>query len=177
MTDLGAYDFHTHQPVIHAPHLAEQVTDALEQLDKCTSAPMWNNVFMGVLRLLSPVLQWSATPRSTSFPCTTRDALCLIHQQMSTPLRIATLSESLGVSPQHLIRQFKRVTGVTPYSYLLAHRTALAKEMLRNVAPSEAAAHAGFADQSHFTRRLQACYGTTPSAYRRLLVAQRGDMA
>lgn len=177
MAELVEHDLDARQPVVHAPHLAEQITDAFEQLDGCASSQEWNKMFMGVLRVLSPLLQLPATPRSSGIPCLARDVLSLIHQQTSKPLRIAALSDSLGVSHQYLIRQFKRVTGVTPYSYLLAHRTALAKELLRSVEPAEAAAHAGFADQSHLTRRLQACYGTTPSAYRRLLVAQRGDRA
>ena len=79
------------------------------------------------------------------------------------------LCRHVGLSKAALLRAFARWKGITPYRYLEAVRVNRARELLGlGVAPAQAAAETGFADQSHFTRYFTRFSGLTPGAYREL---------
>jgi AraC-like DNA-binding protein len=86
-------------------------------------------------------------------------------------LPLPALARRLAVSPHHLSRVFRTVTGHT----VSAHRRRLrARVALERLAGGERdlarlAADAGFADQSHLTRVLRAQTRHTPGALRALL--------
>ncbi|MBB4284309.1 AraC family transcriptional regulator [Roseospira goensis] len=70
------------------------------------------------------------------------------------------------------IRRTKRATGITPYAAEVTARANRARRMLcAGHAPADVAAALGFADQAHLTRQFRLCFGTTPAAYRRAMVA------
>ena len=81
-----------------------------------------------------------------------------------------TLAELAGVaclSPYHFIRVFARHTGLTPHAWLMQLRARKAGELLRQGAPiAQAAASAGFADQSHLNRTFKRLLGYTPGQFR-----------
>ncbi|MCR9219597.1 MAG: helix-turn-helix domain-containing protein [Alphaproteobacteria bacterium] len=82
------------------------------------------------------------------------------------PLTLARLSEAAGLSQFQMIRAFKRETGLTPHAYLMQRRLSLARALIRGgTGLAQAAADAGFADQSHMTRAFTACFGYPPGAY------------
>ena len=69
------------------------------------------------------------------------------------------------------MRGFARAVGVTPHAYLLQQRVRLARRLLSaGRRPIEAAAEAGFADQSHLTRAFRRQLGVTPARYRAAVV-------
>ncbi|MGZ6017952.1 MAG: helix-turn-helix domain-containing protein, partial [Phenylobacterium sp.] len=72
------------------------------------------------------------------------------------PAEIDAVSAAVGVHPVHLARTFRRVLRCTPGEYRLAAQVeAAATALARTRAPlCEIALDAGFADQSHFTRRF-----------------------
>lgn len=77
--------------------------------------------------------------------------------------------ELAGVSPAHLSRTVKQVTGSTPSACLLTLRLDRAAHMLAAGAPdvSEAAFVCGFDNMGYFYRCFQERFGMTPAAYRR----------
>ena len=81
-----------------------------------------------------------------------------------------TLAELAGVaclSPYHFIRVFARHTGLTPHAWLMQLRARKAGELLRQGAGiAQAAASAGFADQSHLNRTFKRLLGYTPGQFR-----------
>jgi AraC-like DNA-binding protein len=80
---------------------------------------------------------------------------------------LSRLAQLAGTGPHHLIRAFRRETGLTPHAYVINRRIERAKDMLRRgETPGEAAQAVGFCDQAHFTRAFKARLGTTPAAYR-----------
>jgi AraC-like DNA-binding protein len=87
----------------------------------------------------------------------------------SDPASVITLEElaaESGLGRFRLVRDFARITGLTPHAYLLQRRTELARRMIAGGIPlAEAAIAAGFADQSHMTRNFTRRYGYTPGAY------------
>ncbi|MGV0762266.1 AraC family transcriptional regulator [Tistrella mobilis] len=65
-----------------------------------------------------------------------------------------------------LIRSFTRATGFTPHAYVLERRVQLARRLITTGTPlAEAAAAAGFADQSHMTRHMTRRLGATPGVW------------
>jgi AraC-like DNA-binding protein len=79
---------------------------------------------------------------------------------------LAGLAAEAGLSRFQLLRGFARELGLTPHAYLVQRRLALARSLIDGgAAIADAAAQAGFADQSHLTRLFRRCWGYTPSDY------------
>lgn len=80
---------------------------------------------------------------------------------------LSALAEGAGLSPQHLHRLFKSVTGVTPRAYGDAHRQRRARDELeRGAGVTEALYNAGFSSSGRFYEAAPDMLGMTPSAYR-----------
>jgi AraC-like DNA-binding protein len=83
---------------------------------------------------------------------------------------LAALSAHVGLSAWHLIRVFRKATGLTPHAWLIDRRVHLARQLLRAGEPLvRTASVCGFADQSHLTRLFKARLGVTPGQYCRLV--------
>lgn len=82
-----------------------------------------------------------------------------------------TLEELAGiakVSKSYLVREFHRMVGLPPHAYHLQLRIARAARLLaQGLSLSRVAFQAGFADQSHLSRRFKAAYGLTPLGFGR----------
>lgn len=75
-----------------------------------------------------------------------------------------------GLSPFHLHRLFTARFGLAPHAYLRRERMRLAVAALTaGESPATAAALAGYADQSHFTRHFRKDVGVTPGRFVRSL--------
>lgn len=82
-------------------------------------------------------------------------------------LTLAELARVACLSPYHFIRVFARHTGLPPHAWLMQLRARKAGELLRQGAGiAQAAAGAGFADQSHLTRTFKRLLGYTPGQFR-----------
>jgi AraC-like DNA-binding protein len=72
------------------------------------------------------------------------------------------------VSKSYLVREFHRMVGLPPHAYHLQLRIARAARLLAQGLPlSRVAFDAGFADQSHLSRKFKAAYGLTPLGFAR----------
>jgi AraC family transcriptional regulator, regulatory protein of adaptative response / methylated-DNA-[protein]-cysteine methyltransferase len=81
---------------------------------------------------------------------------------------LAHLAASVGLSPFHFHRVFKKVTGVTPEAYAAAEQARRAAEGLRAAETvTEAIYDAGFNSSSRFYETAAARLGMTPTAVRR----------
>lgn len=97
----------------------------------------------------------------------TKDYL-IAHMAEATDFQ--TLARHVGLSAWHLIRVFRKATGLTPHAWLVDRRVHYARELLRaGESPSHIAPHCGFADQAHLTRSFKARLGVTPGQYRAFL--------
>ncbi len=129
------------------------------------------------ISLAADALEVAVPERLTSGCPTTADA----HRRLADAVReqlaavpnrsLRELSRDLAVSPHHVSRVFRSVTGQT----ISAHRMRLrARSALERLAGGEhnlarLAADAGFADQSHLCRVLRRELGRSPSALRQVL--------
>jgi AraC-like DNA-binding protein len=91
----------------------------------------------------------------------------LLDARFSEEIALDDLARAAGLSRSHLIRAFRRETGLTPHAYQIDRRFRAASRLLeRGEAPGEVAAACGFCDQSHLNRVFKARMGVTPGAYR-----------
>lgn len=80
---------------------------------------------------------------------------------------LAELAAPLGLSKYQLLRRFEAVHGLPPHAWLLQLRAERARRLIASgSALADAAAAAGFADQSHMTRVFARHFGLTPGAWR-----------
>ncbi|MBX7174331.1 MAG: AraC family transcriptional regulator [Pyrinomonadaceae bacterium] len=81
-------------------------------------------------------------------------------------ITLAEISAFAYMSQFHLIRVFKKHTGLSPYAYLEQIRINRAKELLlKGESIIQTAYELGFTDQSHFTKTFKRFTGTTPGLY------------
>ena len=77
---------------------------------------------------------------------------------------LAPLGREVGMSPFHLARVFRELTGAPPHRYLLRVRLERATEFLREgLSVTETSSRSGFENLSHFIRSFRRAYGVTPS--------------
>jgi AraC family transcriptional regulator len=91
------------------------------------------------------------------------------------PVTLGDLAGRAGLSRFHLLRTFRRVTGWTPYGYVLRRRLECAAAELTdpNVRVTDVAYDCGFEDLSNFTRSFKAAFGVSPGAWRRRRAGRR----
>jgi len=79
------------------------------------------------------------------------------------------LEQETGLDRFTLTRQFRGQLGTSPHRYLVMRRLDRARKAIRaGHSLADAAAHAGFADQSHFTRHFRKAFGLSPGHWRTL---------
>ena len=91
-----------------------------------------------------------------------------IERDLTAPLDLRQLAGPAGVTRFQVIRDFKRMTGLTPGAYLRNRRLRHAAHLISQGASAAAAAAAArFADQSHLSRTFKRIHGITPAAFQR----------
>lgn len=97
------------------------------------------------------------------------DAIQILEQSTEAP-SLAELGRSVGLTPFHLQRRFKSVTGKSPLQYARAHRLDSLAKALRDGATLplvELAGDHGFNDMKHFRTVFARRFGMGPAAYRK----------
>ena len=92
-----------------------------------------------------------------------------IQSNYHQPITIDDMIRDIPISKYHFIRCFRRVMGVTPYSYLTNYRINMSKILLRSSDQSiaEIAESCGFLDTSNFIAQFKRHTGVRPTHYRR----------
>ncbi|WP_176057685.1 AraC family transcriptional regulator [Paraburkholderia sp. BCC1876] len=89
-----------------------------------------------------------------------------IDDDPSASLTLADLTADTGLSRFQLLRGFAHEMGLPPHAYRMQRRVGLARQWIaRGATLADAAAAAGFADQSHMTRAFVRLLGVTPANY------------
>jgi AraC-like DNA-binding protein len=121
---------------------------------------------------LQRLVRRNATPTGPARRITGADARVatvreILDDRTAENVGLDELAAAAGVSRFHLIRVFQRRYGLTPFAYQRNRRIEKARAVLRTgKSIADAAAAAGFADQSHLGRSFRAVMGSTPGEYR-----------
>jgi AraC-like DNA-binding protein len=104
--------------------------------------------------------------RTRCLPVGVRKARELLDATYTEDLRADDLADAAGCSRFALHRAFVAAYGLAPSDYQRQLRLRAARRLLsEGHTPAEAAASAGFADQSHLTRWFKRYYGLTPGQF------------
>ena len=96
-----------------------------------------------------------------------RSLIDFIKANFKQQLSLQNFAEHVNLNPFHLLRLFKKSTGLSPYDYLIFTRIEFAKTILkRGSLVQEVARDAGFYDTSHFCRLFKRSTGISPKDYR-----------
>lgn len=92
----------------------------------------------------------------------------IIEAGLGADLDLRHLADAAGVTRFQVIRDFRRVAGLTPAAFIRDRRLRHAIRLIEGGAGlAEAALGAGFADQSHLSRLFRATQGFTPGMLKR----------
>jgi AraC-like DNA-binding protein len=105
-----------------------------------------------------------------------RRARDYLHANLTRTVTLDELERITGRDRWSLSHDFRSYYGTSPYRYLTMRRLGAVRRMLLlGVSLANAAADAGFADQSHMTRHFQKTFGQTPGHWLQMVgVARRG---
>lgn len=91
----------------------------------------------------------------------------LLATNLKEEVTLNGLAESLGGNPYTFLRQFKKITGITPHAYRTNCRVEQARVYLQQgMDIGETALECGFYDQSHLHRHFKDITAATPREYR-----------
>ena len=91
-----------------------------------------------------------------------------IQSNYEQPITLAQIAAAARLSRFHLVRQFRRVHGLTPHDYLTAKRVAAALRLLSQtrLGLDDVATHCGLGTRSSLFRQLRTRQGRSASALR-----------
>lgn len=126
----------------------------------------------GMLSMLKLLLEWHgdlavAPQRPKGDRVLVRRACDYLNAHLDRDVSLSELSDQLDTNRFRLIREFRKVLGITPHAYLNNRRLERAKQALSaGQGLAETALECGYWDQSHFHRFFKRSLGVTPKAYR-----------
>lgn len=176
-------DFCRHHSIdIGSLHFTEQLRD--EKLDglmrrviaeRDEAVPFAHTGIMAaVLEVMLYLCRSYSSPRTEPLPLDGSDrkyvqaAIRYIKDNIAAKLTVDDIAASVGLSKYYFLREFKRVTGYTPVSYINILRCEYAKELLRSGKHRvrEVAFLCGFENDSYFASVFKRYTGQLPSQFR-----------
>ncbi len=164
--------------VSHCP--APLVAEAAEVLDDVRNAlgRDLDDARIAALRLVrllaSPVLSRSGNARGGLAPWQKRKIDQYVGERLGQAIHVEDLAGLVSLSVSHFCRAFKESYAETPHTYVMRRRLEQAQWlMLTTREPlSQIALDCGLSDQAHLSKLFRRRVGDTPSAWRRLSLAE-----
>ena len=96
-------------------------------------------------------------------------AICFIHDHLASEVTLEEIANAANMSRASLSLNFKMVTGIAPYEYLIIRRIEYALNLLRetNMSIMEISENCGFNNLANFNRVFKKMNGMTPREYRK----------
>lgn len=96
-------------------------------------------------------------------------AICYIHDNLTSEITLEDIAHAANMSRASLSLNFKMVTGIAPYEYLLIRRVEHALSLLEDTNKSivEISENSGFNNLANFNRVFKKINGMTPREYRK----------
>ena len=152
-----------------------EIVDAIVGIDgpvRMDSAEIEERVILLLDHCVRAARDPAAAGPAAPYRRTTEDAVheieILLSARWNETLQLSDLARGVGLSPFHLCRAFRQLTGCTIHQYRLRLRLRAALDAMRTTRRSlvEIALDAGFSSHSHFTSAFRRQFGVLPSALR-----------
>ncbi len=123
---------------------------------------------LGLAALRQFVFEAESAASQSSLPQAVLLALQVMDAQLASVLTLTDVARAANVTPQHLIKLFRRHLHTTPTQYLWQARVRRGAELLcaTGLSISEIAERSGFANPFHFSRLIKQHYHKTPKQLR-----------
>jgi AraC-like DNA-binding protein len=148
------------------PEVYETFASLSQRLESQSSALERESYFVAGLKLLlERCSEWSrgSIGGGRSGLLRARD---YIREHYASRITLTELAQVAGMNRFHLVRAFAKAFGLPPHKYQVLVQLSRARTLMgTGLRPIEAAAEAGFADQSHMTRHFKLTYGITPGRF------------
>jgi len=97
-----------------------------------------------------------------------KKAQCQMEETFTESISVESLANTLGISPRHFARRFKKATGDSPLQYLQRIRIEAAKQRLEKTMDSldEITQQVGYEDPNSFRKLFKKNTGLLPQEYR-----------
>lgn len=97
------------------------------------------------------------------------DIMQYIKDNCCAKIDIKTLAEKKGLGYETMRHIFKKVYGISPYSFIIYHRLQKSMELLcdTNKSCTEIAFECGFSDSAQFSKMFKTQFGISPRQYRK----------
>jgi AraC-like DNA-binding protein len=153
-------------PVAADTTLRQALAEVLDDLDREPSELLLDDVVLRVSDALNRHAGGPAAAVATPARVAVMRTVDFLESHYNDSIGSEDLEAVTGLSRFELARQFRRLMGTSPHRYMVLRRLDQAKHLLSNgVGLADAAAAAGFADQSHFTRHFRKTFGLTPGRW------------
>lgn len=155
------------EPVVNDPALAQKLLRLHRTLETSNSALEKETLILETFAELTSrqgekIIEKELAPE----PKVVSRVKSYLEENYLDNITLSEISAFAYMSQFHLIRVFKRHTGLSPYAYLELIRIKRAKEfLLTGKSIIDTAYELGFTDQSHFTKAFKRFTGTTPGLY------------
>ena len=92
-----------------------------------------------------------------------------IDESIYSNTTLEDIANMLNLSKAHIIREFSKNYGISPYNYLIEQKIAAAKKMLilHNMNVNEISSQLGFEDSNYFSKLFKKKTGVSPLQYRK----------
>ncbi|WP_202917825.1 AraC family ligand binding domain-containing protein [Streptomyces taklimakanensis] len=153
-------------PVVRAREMDPALAEYLQDID----APLCEVEAAEITSAIAEVLRRHSSAPSRPRTRLDLDAVWRVRELLSDDPTVRHPAELLehvsGLDRWSVARQFRAAFGTSPTRFRTMRQLDLARRAMREGrSPAEAAAVAGFADQSHLTRMFKRAYGLTPAAW------------
>lgn len=166
ISDGKTCEYEFSHPVIRNPDVANRFATLFSIVtvgSQCETTLRREELFM---TLLKRVMRQQHDSGGKRIPKAIFLAKSSIDDDPAASITLADLARASGLSRFQILRGFVKATGLTPHAYLVQRRIDAARRLIAVGTPlADAAANAGFADQSHMTRIFVRKYGISPGAY------------
>jgi AraC-like DNA-binding protein len=152
-----------------------EIVDSVRQIGESAAvdaAEIEERVILLLDRTVRTAVEPSELASASRYRRTTRDAIheieILLSARWHESWQLSDLAGRAGLSPFHLCRAFRRLTGCTLHQYRMRLRLRAALDEMRRTPRSlvDIALDAGFCSHSHFTSAFRREFGVLPSELR-----------
>lgn len=165
------------QLLVRSPRLVEEITRwiaerAMDHRAGMTLSPELeqaaNCLLLGLLMKLTQDTPATSGAPEHEVPTAWRRITSHIQEHLHDLGGVTQLAAKAGYTRSHFSRLFKLQTGLSPQTYIINARIALAKELLRgtSMTVSEIAVRTGYSDVFQFSKQFSRRTGVPPSGYR-----------